>query len=160
MSIYITTSRKPSLLTRRLCKTLSKILPNSKYENRGKKSIDEVFERAKLLGKRRALLVYEKHANPSKILFMEIKARKWNWLEPELTISKIRFLKISNELPDEITIEGEKKEILENLFDFENPEGDELITLKNFEGELKFSHKGSEIGVKLKVDLHGSENKG
>jgi rRNA maturation protein Rpf1 len=156
MSIYITTSRKPSLLTRRLCRILSKLLPNSSCENRGKKSIDEVFERAKLLGKRRALLVYERNGNPSKILFMEIKGRSWNWLEHEFLISGIKLLKIPNEIPEEIKIEGENK-ILENLFDFETPESDEFITLKISRNELKFFNKGKEIGVKFKVELHGSE---
>jgi rRNA maturation protein Rpf1 len=156
MSIYITTSRKPSLLTRRLCRILSKLLPNSIQENRGKKSIDAVFERAKLLGKRRALLVYERNGNPSKILFMEIKGRSWNWLEHEFLISGIKLLKIPNEIPEEIKIEGENK-ILENLFDFETPESDEFITLKISRNELKFFNKGKEIGVKFKVELHGSE---
>ena len=157
MSIYITTSRKPYLLTRRLCKILSKLFPNSTQENRGKKSIDEVFERAKLLGKRRTLLVYERNGNPSKILFMEIKGRSWNWLEHEFLISGIKFLKIPNEVPEEIKIEGENKAVLENLFDFETPESDEVTTLKISNEELRFLHKGKEIGVKFKVELHGSK---
>ncbi len=70
MAIYITTSRKPSVLTRRLARWLVALL-GGKTENRGKRSIAEIVERAGALGLSRVLVIGEDHGNPRKFSFLE-----------------------------------------------------------------------------------------
>jgi rRNA maturation protein Rpf1 len=86
--MYITSSRKPSLITKRLGRTFARLLPRGAYENRGKKNVDEIAARAKALGKSRALLIYENKGNPEKLVFMEI-GKEWMWLSPQIRIIKL-----------------------------------------------------------------------
>jgi rRNA maturation protein Rpf1 len=83
MALYITTSRKPSVLTRRLVHWLVALL-GAKSENRGKRSIAEIVERADALGISRVLLIGEDHGNPRKFAFLE--GNEWR---PSLILSGI-----------------------------------------------------------------------
>jgi hypothetical protein len=121
--MYLTTSRKPSLTTKRLCRVLARLLPRGTYENRGKKSIEDVVSRAKKLGKSRVLLIYEHKGNPDKMTFMEI-GKEWNWLSPEIRIEKLGKLPILNSRTNHIKLDGEMEEKLENLFNLEEPKDD------------------------------------
>jgi rRNA maturation protein Rpf1 len=145
MGVYITTSKNPSAKTKVLCKALSLVLPYSAHELRGKKSIEQIFRRAKLLGKRRVVLIYEKNGVPSSICLMKVKANSWDWIGEELFISKFQIYKLPAELPSEIAVSGERKEEFEKLFDFEKPEGDDLIELKCGKQELSFSYAGKSL---------------
>lgn len=137
MGVYITTSKNPSEKTREFCRILSSILPRSVYESRGKKSIEQIFRRAKLLGKSRALLVYERKGDPAKICFMKIKAHSWEWIGGEINMVKFRVGRIPKKLPDELMAEGK----LDVLFDFGKPEGDDFITCELNSKRIVFSYK-------------------
>ncbi len=83
MSVFVTTSRKPSQLTRRVARYLGRVI--GKYENRGKRSLAEVASRADAAGYSRLLLVYEKKGNPSELSFYE-----GGWLEPLLQVGGLK----------------------------------------------------------------------
>ena len=150
MGVYITTSKNPSKKTEVLCEALSRMMPGSTHEKRGKKNIERVFRRAKLLGKRRVVLIYEKNGIPSKIFMMNVKAHSWEWLDKELLISNFRIYKLPQELPDELVVSGERKEEFEELFDFEKPEGDDFIELSCGKRKLSFLH-GSKPLLRLEL---------
>lgn len=142
--MYITTSRKPSLNTKRLCRTLSYLFPRGIYENRGKKSIDQIASRAKKLGKSRVLLVYEENGNPDKIAFMAI-GKEWSWLNPE-----IKLKKLGNSIKDipkakELGVTGKMSGKLSTLFNLEYPEGDIDIHLTVEKTKWIFSKAKKEI---------------
>jgi len=141
MGVYITTSKNPSKKTKQLCRALSSVLPHSVYESRGKKTIEQVFRRAKLLGKSRALLIYEENKAPSKMCFMRIKAHSWEWVGNEISFSKFKINKLPENLPDEIVATGSRKKELESIFDFKQPEGDEFIKLASNSKKIVFSYK-------------------
>ncbi|MEM3555836.1 MAG: hypothetical protein QXF56_03920 [Candidatus Micrarchaeia archaeon] len=141
MGVYITTSKNPSEKTKQLCRALSSILPHSVYESRGRKSIEQVFRRARVLGKSRAVLVYETHGVPSRMCFMRIKAHSWKWIEDEIALSNFKIYKLPNYLPDELAVSGRRKNELEALFDFPQPKGEEFIKLKSNSKKIIFSYK-------------------
>ncbi|MFH1779879.1 MAG: hypothetical protein ABH803_01900 [Candidatus Micrarchaeota archaeon] len=73
------------MLTRRLCKWFERIF-GAEYENRGKRSIEEVIARAEKKGFLRILVVYETHGNPESLNFLQEK-----WLEPVIFLKNVRF---------------------------------------------------------------------
>jgi rRNA maturation protein Rpf1 len=84
-SLYITTSRKPSALARKLIKILAIIL-HAKRENRGKRSLDEVVARAENFGRRRVAVIFERNGNPYSLNFYED-----GWLEPEVRMKSFKI---------------------------------------------------------------------
>ena len=50
--MLVTTSRKPSVLTKRLGRALACFIPFGRYDNRGKSGIEELAAKARVLGKR------------------------------------------------------------------------------------------------------------
>ena len=94
MAIYVTTSRKPSQGTRSLARWLARFL-GGECENRGKRSLAEIVERAEAAGFKRLLFVYESHGNPSELSFYEE-----GWLSPVL---KIKSVELPEKKPGRIT---------------------------------------------------------
>ncbi|MFH1448620.1 MAG: hypothetical protein ABIG39_07195 [Candidatus Micrarchaeota archaeon] len=116
--MYLSSSRKPSLTTKRLCRALSKLLPRGAYENRGKKSIDSIVSRARKLGKSRVLLIYEDNGNPEKIIFMQV-GKDWGWLSPEIMISKLGVIPQSIQRSNSLKLSGPMASKLSHLFNLE-----------------------------------------
>ncbi|MEM4389916.1 MAG: hypothetical protein QXG98_04605 [Candidatus Micrarchaeia archaeon] len=142
--MYITTSRNPSIETRRFCKLLASILPNSIHENRGRKGIEEVAKRARQLGKTRALLVYEEGGKPRRLVFMST-GRVWRWLHPEIEIVGLsgKGKKVSAE---GAILAGKMAGELAELFDFEPVECEEDVLTVTADGEtLSFEWRGKQI---------------
>ena len=73
--MLISTSRKPSQKTRKLCKNLSHTL-NYPYVNRGKSSIHDLQVKSKQLEQEGIILIYEIKGNPSKITFLDISGEE------------------------------------------------------------------------------------
>ncbi|PIT85361.1 hypothetical protein COU36_03680 [Candidatus Micrarchaeota archaeon CG10_big_fil_rev_8_21_14_0_10_59_7] len=102
MAIYVTTSRKPAQGTRSLARWLARFL-GGECENRGKRSLAEIVERAETAGFRRLLFVYESHGNPSELSFYEE-----GWLSPVLKIKSVELpAKQSVRLKGEIRVVAE-----------------------------------------------------
>ncbi len=66
---FISTSRKPSVTTRRITRWLSALLAGG-TENRGKRSVAQVAQRAADRGYSNVIIVHEDHGNPSQLCFM------------------------------------------------------------------------------------------
>jgi rRNA maturation protein Rpf1 len=104
-SLYLSTGRKPSQQARKLARLLSLIL-KSEYENRGKRSVDEICSRAEKSGCTRIAFIYEKKGNPSHIQFYDEENA---WLPEEIKILGI-FLperKGRGRIPRDVQLIGE-----------------------------------------------------
>lgn len=148
MGVYITTSKNSSPKTRTFCEALCHLIPMSVNEQRGSKSIEQIFKRAKLLGKSRVLFIYEKNGIPFKLCFMKVMAHSWEWIGKEISIPKFRLHRIPKELPSELIIKGGRKKEFDELFDSCKPEGDEFVELRCDGHELSFS-----FGNKLLMEM-------
>ncbi|MDD1775398.1 MAG: ribosomal biogenesis protein, partial [Methanobacterium sp.] len=70
--MLITTSRKPSPRTRSFARNLERIF-NSKYVNRGKMSMRDVFIKSRELGYRNSIVISEIKGNPSRIEVFDLE---------------------------------------------------------------------------------------
>ncbi|MBM4240800.1 MAG: ribosomal biogenesis protein [Euryarchaeota archaeon] len=85
--MLITTSRNPSDKTRSFSRSLSNILP-SRYINRGKMSIRDVFLKAHKLGLENIILVSQIKGNPSRITFYNDKGESVLSLDITVALEK------------------------------------------------------------------------
>ena len=83
MNLFITTSRKPSAQTRKLARWFARLL-GGECENRGKRSVDEVMQRAAAQGFSRVLFIHDKNGNPAELVFRD---EAEGWLEPSIGVS-------------------------------------------------------------------------
>lgn len=143
-NLYVTTSRKPAQLTRRVARTLARLL-GATYENRGKGSVNEVGTRAAQLGLSRVLFVYESHGNPARLAFWED-----GWLPEEFAISGVRepSEKPSRRSPDHVVLSAldEEGNQLGRLFNISgNDEGGRAVELRAGKATLRFTLDGQEV---------------
>jgi len=142
--MYITTSRNPAGETRRFCRMLAGIIPGAIFENRGRKGIDKVAERARGMGKARALLVYEKNGRPCMLSFMEI-GRGWRWLRPEIEVTEVRG-RGAGAAAEGAVVEGENAGAVGELFAFEPVECEEdVLVVHAGRDAVSFSVGGKQI---------------
>lgn len=148
-SLYLSTGRKPSQLTRKLSRLLCLIL-QAKYENRGKRSVEEICSRAEKFGCRRIAFIYEKKGNPSSIEFFDEEA---GWLSEIIAISGIHLpeRKGGKRIPPTIELvardaAGEK---MLYLLGIQNKADDEISTLRG-----AFSSSGMEFFLRDEKILH------
>ncbi len=71
MNTAITTSRKPSQLTRSLARGLFKFLNAKKYYNRGKSSLEDIFNDMAEKELDYLLIISEYHGNPSRLTLFD-----------------------------------------------------------------------------------------
>ncbi|OIO26211.1 hypothetical protein AUJ14_02320 [Candidatus Micrarchaeota archaeon CG1_02_55_22] len=142
MKLFITTSRKPSVRTRRLAKWLAVLLAG-KNENRGKQSVQELLDAAREAGCNRILLVYESHGNPSKLSFLD----ESGWLEDlPLSILKDGDSKIPRGLPKTAHATGSDPRLA--LFSLPKEGG---VAMEFNGNELSFKADGNAIGPVLRI---------
>ncbi|VVB73358.1 putative Brix domain-containing ribosomal biogenesis protein [uncultured archaeon] len=153
--MYITTSRKPSDSTRVLARNISSFL-NSTYENRGKKSIEDVVSRARLLGFRRVLIISESKGNPNKLSFISI-AKGWDWMSPE-----ILFSVATSQLKEKIGRIGKdafvhaKNKDLADLFGAPEPATDDTVTVSIQNDSIAFKYEAKKLVLNIKGFLTSS----
>jgi rRNA maturation protein Rpf1 len=150
--MYITTSKNPSAETKDFSKKLCFFLGiYGKYENRGRKSIEDVIERAKKLGHSEILIVSEKDRKPSTISKIKIYGKDWYWAD-EIKFNKYVYKEKKGEKEK---IGKEMFEVfvckeLKNLFELDEPMSDTYskitFEVKNKKikkvKKIKFSYKG------------------
>lgn len=141
--MYVTTSRKCSQAVRTLARSFANLL-NSTYENRGKKSIEDVVERARKLGMSRAVIIGESHGSPSSLSFIGI-GKGWDWLREvrfrAKTIPKIKRIK------KEVLLVAGKE--WKDLFDFEEPRTDDVVNLQIKKNRMNISYKDNKLTLRL-----------
>ena len=147
MMLFISTSRKPGALTRKLSRWLGHFLGDC--DNRGKSSLDALVERAEKKGYKRILLVYERNGNPAELVFYED-----GWLSPSLEIRGVKWPaeEKRGRLPHAAAFEAldEQGGEVGKLFDLGEAEG-EAVVIKASANELFFEKAGERVGPTLKV---------
>jgi len=147
--MYITTSRKPADATRVLANNLASLL-NGEYENRGKKSIEEVVERARFLGYRRVMIIGEAKGNPNRLSFISI-GKDWKWLNPE-----IMFSMPTAQLKERIRPLGKGVELLSkdkdiaSLFEFPEPVTDDIVRLSVTADRIMIAYDKKHLVLNIK----------
>lgn len=141
-NLYVTTSRKPSRLTRRVARTLALLL-GARHENRGKQSVAEVAARAAKHGLARILFLHEAKGNPARLALWE-----GDWLAPELRIRGVRGGegRPGLRIPGEVRAEAKDAagERFLALFDLPEPEGRRFAVLEASAQGLRFTLEGRE----------------
>ena len=151
--LYATTSRKPSVCTKRLCRLLCSLLPASSYENRGKKSIEDVVERARSLGCSRILIFSEEHGNPRSIRAINTNG-EWSWHPVEILMRKIEIGEKAG-MPKLIRATGKNSGLFSELFMIGDSEGGVPALLKAGENKLEFEYaKKTPLSFEFEVVRH------
>lgn len=147
--LYLSTGRKPSALGRRVARLLCLIF-NAKYENRGKKSVDEICARAEKFGCTRIAFIYEKKGNPTSIQFYD---EANGWLEEELRIFGVNLPDRDGRIPKTVKFiskDADGKKIMQ-LFNLENEIDDSPSSLEAhfYANRMDFIQNNSAIlGIK------------
>ncbi len=153
MAIYVTTSRKPSQLTRKLVKFLAR-LPGGVTENRGKRSVSECIERAENEGCDTVLVVSENHGNPAKLSF--ISGGEW---KESILVKSIDFPpkdEIPRRLPRDVcgnALDKTGEKVLE-LLGIEAPDGEGAaggLVVEASGRQVSFSLGGRQVGPVVKI---------
>ena len=147
--MYITTSRKPSDSTRVIARNISSFL-NSTYENRGKKSVEDVVSRARLLGFRRVMVISESKGNPNKLSFISVD-KGWDWMSPELlfSVATSQLKGKIGRLGKEVSVHAKEKD-LANLFDLPEPATDDTVTLSIQRDSIIFKYGPKKLTLNIK----------
>ncbi|MEM2106866.1 MAG: Brix domain-containing protein [Candidatus Bathyarchaeia archaeon] len=102
--ITITTGRNPTQSTRRLCKELSRVIPDSRRLVRGKRSLNQIIDEMKASGSDRLMLIQRRFGNPHRIELKILENKTLKSFSPsiilrgvKLTHAKERSLKIKVE---------------------------------------------------------------
>ncbi|MEM4133675.1 MAG: hypothetical protein QXO35_00440 [Candidatus Micrarchaeia archaeon] len=154
--MYVTTSRKPSLSTKILASNLATFL-NSKYEPRGKKSIEDVISRADELGYTRIIIVSETKGNPNKLSFIDI-SDEWRWVFPFIIFSvdtkfvhkKIGRINKEVEMIIKNSSKSEKAKRIADLFVIPEPTTDDTTKFIISDNSLLFKYKDKRMQLKIK----------
>jgi len=146
--MYLTTSRKPSPETKRLCEALASLVPFCVFENRGKKGIEDVIAQCRMLGKSRVCFVYEAKGNPSRIAFAKVSHKGWDWMLPEIAILGNCKLKLKGgKQPAALEFQGSHagamKELLSPLSG-EGAEHEDTVVLVAEDERISFMKMGKE----------------
>jgi hypothetical protein len=140
-----------------LCKSLAHVLHGA-YENRGKLGFEALLARARTLGARRLLLVYESKGNPARLAFAEVNARSWSWLgEMRISVAGIRDV---GKLPAELSVIGENGAEMGRLLGVGEPETEDAVVLEAGKDALRFMYRGVEVGPVLKVKTFEGAHRG
>lgn len=154
--MYITTSRKPSDATRVLARNISSFL-NGTYENRGKKSIEDIVSRARSLGFRRIIVINETKGNPNKLAFIKIDDN-WDWMTPEIIFSiTTQQLERIGRIGKEVVLHSEDSE-LANLFEIPKPTTDDTISLSITHDAILFSYGKKKLLLNIKDRISKRSN--
>ncbi|OIO27670.1 hypothetical protein COX86_00285 [Candidatus Micrarchaeota archaeon CG_4_10_14_0_2_um_filter_60_11] len=146
--LFVTTSRKPGALTRKLSRWMGRFLGDC--DNRGKSPLGDMVERARKKGYKRLLLVYEKNGNPAELVFYE-----GDWLEPSVAIDGIRWNETKGKrVPHAAFVQAmdEAGEKIAELFALEEPEGG-AVKIKASADRISFEYEGESVGPVLKTRL-------
>lgn len=156
---FITTSRKPSVLTRRLQKWLL-VLLGGISQNRGKQSISQLAQSAKLKGYRYLIIIHESHSNPSQLAFFdnELSLSVVNISisnSPDLNASEQRIPSSLNHL---ILCNGEMEtqfcKMFQNVYDSSIQESKYTISIIAQNKTLRFELNGKSIGPQIKLNSY------
>ena len=142
--MLFTTSRKPSKNTRIFTRKLSKLVPNSTYVVRGKKSTDNLLEITRSQGFNKLCVITDKQGNPFLMRFIKVTKNNWEWAD-EL---KIKGVYVSKNKFETDSIKTTKE--VEALFDIKS--SDSVFSIEKTKQEMIFK-KGKKILIKIKLEV-------
>ena len=149
--LYVSTSRKPSVLSRKLVRWLA-LLCGGMTENRGKRSVFECMQRAESKGFKRLAFVYEKYGNPSELAFFQ-----GQWLNPVIEIQSIAFpTEKKQRVPKGFSataVDEEGKKIVDLFTGGASglEETETGLVMQAGKKEIKFVYDGETVGPVIKV---------
>ncbi|NUN11743.1 hypothetical protein HUU53_03800 [Candidatus Micrarchaeota archaeon] len=141
MSFFVSSSRKPSVPTRQLCKWLERLF-GGEYENRGKRSVEDVVQRAEEKGFTKVLFVYESHGNPSELVFLD----EGEWVEP-IRIKSVVFHESNARVKKVGSAESsnDAKKLMALFGEFDSSGSKAFFSLE----KIYFEQDGKKIGPEL-----------
>lgn len=148
--ILITTGRKPCKKTRTFARKLANLIPHSLYLTRGKKSIYDLIEIARNKGFTNIAFVMDFKGNPSKIDFISLGKKEWDWIEKSLKMKSI-FISEKRLRADEIKVEGNNKKFFIDIFCIDEDVEADLV-LKTGKDFFSFK-KNEEEFLKTKMEI-------
>lgn len=140
--MYVTTSRRPSSVTKAFARALGAFV--GVYEGRGSKSIDDVAARARVRGCTRVLIIGEERKRPASIAFVRI-GKDWEWID-EIKISAQRIPRISP-IKKDVKFIGERR--YRELFNFPEPASDDFVLLDAKKGKIKLAYGKHKLTIKV-----------
>lgn|GEM_PF-1051142 len=89
--ITITTGRNPTQNTRRLCKELSWVIPDSRRLVRGKRSLTQIMDEMKASGSDRLMLIQRRFGNPHRIELNILENKNLRRFPPSIILRGVKF---------------------------------------------------------------------
>lgn len=154
MSVLITTGKKPGKKSRAIARALFLMVPGSRLEFRGKRTLSALIKKAKRFHFSRLCTIYREEGKPSEIRFLSLEENLPGWLSPTLQITSVET---AEKLPrkgqsQHVKITGAKARTLAKLLSLSvPPEGEEtgsrLIASSNSLSLFLGNKKLAKIGV-------------
>ncbi len=153
----ISTSRKPSVLTRRLVRWLVLLLGGLSV-NRGKQNISQLATNAKTKGFRYMIVVHESHSNPSQLAFFDADL---SLAVANISVSNIPDVNsLSQRIPKNLNhilksngeMESHLLKMFENVYDSANPSAKYDLSIIAENKILSFEIEGKSIGPQIKLN--------
>lgn len=92
MRFLVTTSKRAHPISDLFGRALANFLPHAVFENRGRKTIDDVWARALQLGKNAVALINEKNDRPNEVQLLVFSEGDWIY-GPSLTFEDFKIPK-------------------------------------------------------------------
>ncbi|MBS7625722.1 Brix domain-containing protein [Candidatus Bathyarchaeota archaeon] len=89
--ITVTTGRNPTQSTRRLCKELSRVIPDSRRLVRGKRSLNQIIDEMKASGSDRLMLIQRRSGNPHRIELNILKNKTLRSFPPSIILKGVKL---------------------------------------------------------------------
>ena len=92
MRFFVTTSKRAHDVSDLFARALAYFLPHAVFENRGRKTVDDVWARAMQLGKNAVAIVNEREDKPCEIQLLVFSEGDWDY-GPNLAFDDLKFPK-------------------------------------------------------------------
>jgi hypothetical protein len=121
--VLITTGKNANKISKRLAAGLSLAIPHSRFEARGKRTMEKLLALATKRHYGRLCTISEENGKPALISFLSIGMDgKWSRLCPKIKIASLKFAsakQIRSPRSAAISFSGAKKKTLQSLFGIE-----------------------------------------
>lgn len=144
--VLFTTGKNPSKASKLLAAALSLSVPYSRFEARGKRTVEQLLAKAAKRHYARFCTISEENGKPHALSFLSLDGSGgWARLPPKILLRKMSFTKEKQEKKQSqsLAMTGTKKRTLQKLFGSAGEESDEPESFL------------SSSATKLEVILHG-----
>ncbi|MEM2138334.1 MAG: hypothetical protein QW568_04565 [Candidatus Anstonellaceae archaeon] len=121
--LLITTGKNAAKISKRLAAELSLAIPHSRFEARGKRTMEKLLALATKRHYSRLCTISEENGKPATMSFLSIGMNgEWSRLSPTIRITSLKFAspkQIRNPRSSAMLLSGTKKKTLQSLFGLE-----------------------------------------